>query len=432
MPYSVLILDDDADFNSLLTDIFEQADYAVTSLTNPLEAIDVFRETEYDLVVADHKMPEMTGSDFMRHCKQIRSKVPVIMVSGYLDNDTIRELIREGVGGVFLKPLNIFSLLERTSSLIEEAKKLESAPHKEQGEESEREIDAKLGFSFRSFPCKSTASTSLANRLYSLRHFRSTLTLIGETGMHYRSICEDIRGFYEGNAEHFIYLSPGTFDHAQVISLIEQAKEQGAERVTCVLLDFENMSESEKKLAATLPKGDTDIQDLGVTLRAIYCVSHDLDSLFEEGLIDEHLYILMGTAEVPIPPLRDCKADIGFMAQQMVVDIAREKGRPQVPRFEKAARDLFREQSWEGNYEALRNTVQKIMNTNLGDVLTLNIVKAAMHGNAGASPRARFESHLTSRQVDLVRAAAILFGGDRPKVASFFAANVNAVASKLQ
>lgn len=432
MPYNVLILDDDADFNSLLTDIFAQADYAVTSMTNPLEAIEAFSETQYDLVVADHKMPEMTGSEFMQRCKQIRPKVPVIMVSGYLDNDTIRELISDGVGGVFLKPLNIFSLLERTSSLIEEARKLESAPQQEPGEEGERETDAKLGFYFRSFPCKSSASTSFARRLYSLRNFRATLTLIGGAGMHYRPICEDIRGFYEGDAEQFIYLSSGTFDHAQIISLVEQAEQQGAERVTCVLLDFENMSDSEKKLAATLPKGDADFQEIGVTLRAIYCVSDDVDSLFDEGQIDENLYMLMGTAEVRIPPLRDCNADIGVMAQQIVADIAHEKGWPEVPRLEKAARDLLRGQSWEGNYAALRSTVQKIMSTDPGDVLTLTLVKAALSSGAGASPRARLESSLTSRQIDLVRAAAILFGGDRIQVARFFDADVNAVASKLK
>ncbi|MFO8026485.1 MAG: response regulator, partial [Opitutales bacterium] len=118
MPYSVLILDDDADFNSLLTDIFEQADYVVTSLTDPVEAVDAFHEKAYDLVVTDHRMPEMSGGEFMRKVKQIRPEVPVIMVSGYLENDMIRDLISEGVGGVFLKPLNIFSLLERTKELI--------------------------------------------------------------------------------------------------------------------------------------------------------------------------------------------------------------------------------------------------------------------------------------------------------------------------
>ena len=51
MAFSVLILDDDVDFNSLLTDIFEQADYIVTSLKDPIEAIEVFKNTDYDLVV---------------------------------------------------------------------------------------------------------------------------------------------------------------------------------------------------------------------------------------------------------------------------------------------------------------------------------------------------------------------------------------------
>lgn len=431
MPYRVLILDDDADFNSLLTDIFEQADYVVTSLINPTEAIDVFRENEYDLVVADHKMPDMMGAEFMKHCKLIRPKVPVVMVSGYLDNDTIRELISEGVGGVFLKPLNIFSLLERTNSLIEEVQKQQSLPNEEQSEDSEGESDTKLGFPFRSFPCKSAASINLAEKLHSLRNFRSTLTLIGEEGMHYRSICEDIRGFYQSEKEHFIYLSPGNVDRKQVFSLIEQAKEYGAERVTCVLLNFEDMSESEQKIAGTLPKNKSEFQEFGVALRAVYCVSRDLDSLLNEGLIDDNLYILMGTAEVRVPPLRECQADIGIMAQQMVVELAREKNKPAVPRFEKAAREFLRDQPWEGNYETLHGAVQKMMASDPGDVLTLNHVKSHVHGAEGASPRARFESHLANRQVDLVRAAAILFGGDRAKVARFFSADVSVIASKL-
>lgn len=432
MSYSVLILDDDADFNSLLTDIFEQADYIVTSMTDPVEAVDVFRETDYDLVVTDHKMPEMTGAEFMKKVKEIRPEVPVIMVSGYLENDTIRELIGEGVGGVFLKPLNIFSLLERTSELIEEAKKTENASPNEDSSQAEREVDAKLGFPFRSFPCKTGASTSFAERLYSLRNFRSTLTLIGEKGMHYRSICEDIRRFSEGDTEHFIYLSPGSFDSNQAISLIEEAKKQGAERVTCVLLDIESMSEDQKKLAAVLSKGDGDFSDLEVSLRAIYCVSGDLDSLFDEGLIDENLYILIGTAEVRVPPLRECNVDIGVMAQQLVVEMAREKGMAAVPRFEKSARELFRKQRWEGNYEELRDTVRKIMDTNPGDVLSLSLVKSVIQVSEAASPRTRFESDLSSQQIDLVRAAAILFGGERSKVASFFNADVNEVAAKLQ
>jgi len=351
MPHRVLILDDDADFNSLLTDIFEQADYNVTSLMDPIEAIEACRDREYDLIVTDHKMPEMTGAAFMKAVKKVRPEVPVIMVSGYLENDTIRELISEGVGGVFLKPLNIFSLLKRTAELIEETQKLQDSSASDGEGADGEDAGTHLGFSFRSYPCKSGASTSFAERLYSLRNFKSTLSLIGEPGMHYRSICEDILNFYESDAEHFIYLSPGSFDEAQALSLIEAAQKEGAERVTCVLLEVQSMNDTQRVIATKLAKHEGAFEALAVVLRTIFCVSGDLDSLFDEGLIDENLYILMGTAEVRVPPLRDCSVDVGIMAQQLVVEIAREKSLAAVPRFESSARDLFRQHTWGRNYE---------------------------------------------------------------------------------
>lgn len=433
MPYSVLILDDDADFNSLLTDIFEQADYTVTSLSDPIEAIEIFRDRHYDLVVTDHKMPELSGVEFIKRIKTLKPHVPVVMVSGYLENSTIRKLISEGVDGVFLKPLNIFSLLERSNELIEEARIIASGPQSGDGAgEADSDLDTKLGFAFRSFPCKTEASHSFAERLYRLRNFKSTLSLIGEAGMHYRSICEDVRGFYESDAEHFLYLSAGSFDSAEVLSLIGDAAKQGAERITCVLLEVEKMSEAQKKLAVALPKRSGDFSEVELPLRTIFCVSGDLDSLFDEGLIDENLYILMGTAEVRVPPLRECNVDVGVMAQQLVVEMAGEKGFAAVPRFEKSARDLLCQHKWEANYAELRGTVQKIMDADPGKVLSFAIVKSAMQLGQAASPRARFESHLSSHQVDLVRAAAILFGADRSKVAGFFATDLVAVASKLQ
>lgn len=432
MPYNVLILDDDADFNSLLTDIFEQADYSVISLTDPVEGIEVFRDSKFDLVVTDHRMPEMSGAEFMREIKLIRAEVPVIMVSGYLENETIRELISEGVGGVFLKPLNIFSLLERTKELIEDARKHEKAPQDDEESDSVSKMDTKLGFTFRSFPCKTGASTAFAERLHFLRNFRSTLTLIGEKGMHFRAICEDIRGFYGSDTEQFIYLSSDSFDRERTVSAIEEAKKKGAERVTFVLLDIISMSDEQKKLAVSLSKTDGEFSDPDVGLRSIYCVSGDLDLLFDEGLIDENLYILMGTAEVSIPPLRECNVDVGVMAQQLVVEMARSKGMSVVPRFEKAARDLILKQRWEGNYDELRSTIEKIMDSVPGDVLTLNLIKTALGLNEAATPRAKFEAHLSSQQVDFVRAATILLKGDRLKAAKFFASDADQVSAKLK
>src|SRR5690554_2503991 len=119
MAKKILILDDDDDFNVLLTDVFSQADYDVTSLEDPRKALELIGKKEFDLIVTDHHMPGLSGAEFVRQVKADKPEVPIIMVSGYLDNDTIRGLIREGVVGIFLKPLNIFSLLKKTAEILQ-------------------------------------------------------------------------------------------------------------------------------------------------------------------------------------------------------------------------------------------------------------------------------------------------------------------------
>lgn len=426
MAYNVLILDDDADFNSLLTDIFEQADYVVTSMEDPIEAVGVFADNHYDIVVTDYKMPEMTGAEFMVEIKKLKPDVPVVMVSGFLENDTIRDLISDGVGGVFLKPLNIFSLLERTSELIDEAQRMHSGSETDSVEEStDPEINqGQLGFGFRSFPCKSPESSEFAERLYSLRNFKSAISLIGGHGTHYRSICEDIRGFYESDKEQFIYLTPSSFDSQEALALVVQAQQDGFERVTCVLLELEAMSEEQRKLAVQLVKCEGEFESIGTALRAIFCVSGDLDSLYDEGLIDENLYILMGTAEVQVPSLADCAADVPFMAQQIVAELTTERGLSTVARFDKGARDFLKTHSWPRNHGELYSALRKLMEPGTPDIISSSTLQSAVRSMTAASPHIRFVTRLSSVRVDYIRAVAILMGGDSARVASFFGSEV--------
>lgn len=436
MAYSVLILDDDVDFNSLLTDIFEQADYNVTSIEDPIEAVEVFAGTDFDLVVTDHKMPEMTGVEFMKEIKKLKPEVPVIMVSGYLENDTIRELIREGVGGVFLKPLNIFSLLERTAELIEEAKKLqhaqESAPSQTVDNAESEAMQAQLGFAFHSFPCKSEVTVDFAERLYSLRNFKSTISLIGHPGTHYRQICEDIRGFYENSKEAFIYLSGESLTEDEVLAKLKDVQAAGAERVTCVLLDVEHFNDPQKKLAVALPKCEGVFESVDVDVRAIFCVSGDLDYLYDEGLIDESLYILMGMAEVRVPALKACPNDLPLIAQQIIASIAAEKRLPSVPHLERSAREFLRKNDWDRNYAELSETLRKLIDHSPGDVLTMAALSSSFVADDGASPRARMLARLSAARTDYLRAASLFNDGNRIKVASFFGADTASIENALR
>lgn len=430
MASSILILDDDVDFNSLLTDIFEQADYIVTSMTDPVEAIEAFRETDYDLVVADQKMPEMSGADFMKKIKRFKPEVPFVIVSGYLENETIRELIRDGVSGVFLKPLNIFSLLERTGELVEEAKKFKKSSSESAVDGQNGDSPAQLGFDFRSFPCKSGVSIAFAERLHNLRSFKSTLSLIGEPGTHYRRICEDIRGFYQSADEHFIYLSAGAFDQVQALSLIEKAQKEDAERITFVLLEFDRMDAAQKELATKLAKHEEPFDGLEMEMRTIFCLNQDLDSLMDQEQIDESLYILMGTMEVRVPPLREVQADIAVMAQQLVVEFAGEKSMPTVPRLESGAREQLGRYPWRGNFRELADVLRQLIRNN-SESISAAAVRAVLNDEKEEPLPVRLRAFLKDQEVDYLHAASILFGGDRKCIADLFQIDPSEIDAKI-
>jgi len=346
------------------------------------------------------------------------------MVSGYLENDTIRELIGDGVGGVFLKPLNIFSLLERTAELIEETSK--SRGDREGILTGNDGTDGRnLDFNFRSFPCKAPISILFAERLHRLRNFKSTLTLIGESGANYRGICKDLIGFYESKAEHFIYFSPDSFDEVSALSLILKAQDESAGRVTCVLLGVELMSSAQKKLATWLARAEGPFESDAFDLRTIFCLSGDLDLLFDDGVIDENLYILMGTAEIRVPALSKCGQDIAIIAQQQIVGFAGVMELSSVPILEQPAVRFLEECSWEGDFMQLRAVVHALLNQSKQGVIDVESIKVAKAAVASATPRQRAALYLSGQKSDYAKAVLTLCRGDIAKAADFFGVEVS-------
>jgi DNA-binding NtrC family response regulator len=362
MGKKILILDDDADFNSLLTDIFEQADYEVTSEQDPEHALRTFEEDDFDLVVTDQKMPRLTGAEFMNRIREIDPEIPVIMVSGYLDNDTIRDLIREGVGGVFLKPLNVFSLLKRTTELIEE-----------QGNRGNlfEGVGGESGSRMRTYPCKAGDSAAFASKLKDLRDFKTNLLLVCEQGIPARQICEDFRELHPNpSREAFEYLKASNFNAEEIDAVLRKHRSEDLEHLTIVLLDGVEMEGQGHQLFGALSKKQGDYEDLGFAVRFIFSLAEDLDTLFERGVIDDNLYIMLGTAEAKAPPLRQCPEDIPILAQQYIVDAVTEKGLSSVPRIDRTGREYLRDQPWPGNHQELRAVVFRTVGQASKDVLS--------------------------------------------------------------
>lgn len=106
----ILIVDDEEDIVSFVKDVLESQGYKVLATTNPVYALDIFKEISdtIDLVISDIIMPLVNGRELIRHFKLIKPSVRILAISGYeagtidkRDKD-INAFIRKPFEGVYL------------------------------------------------------------------------------------------------------------------------------------------------------------------------------------------------------------------------------------------------------------------------------------------------------------------------------------------
>ena len=92
----VLVVDDEVAVRNALVRTLRKEPWRVLVAASAREGLSILGETKVDLVISDHRMPEMTGLDFL---KRVRAEYPDtvrIMLTGQADMDTVIAAINEG------------------------------------------------------------------------------------------------------------------------------------------------------------------------------------------------------------------------------------------------------------------------------------------------------------------------------------------------
>jgi DNA-binding NtrC family response regulator len=103
----ILIVDDEAPIREVLSTFLEDIGYEAHALADGESAINWLREEKPDLILLDVRMPGMSGLDVLKNARQLYPEMPVIMISGYADEDLAREALQEGAYDFFLKPFEL-------------------------------------------------------------------------------------------------------------------------------------------------------------------------------------------------------------------------------------------------------------------------------------------------------------------------------------
>lgn len=103
----ILLVDDEEMVVDVTGKILERLGFAVVAKTSSLDALETFQEKpdEFDLVITDQVMPNMTGTQLAKKLISIRPDIPVILCSGFPENINLEEVESIGIKKFIMKPI---------------------------------------------------------------------------------------------------------------------------------------------------------------------------------------------------------------------------------------------------------------------------------------------------------------------------------------
>ncbi len=136
MDRSILLVEDDTVSATLLKTIITNAGYEVTLAKNGREALALFHNGEYPVVVTDLNMPEMSGEELIKEILKNSQKPMIIVESGVQDISAAIDIMKTGVFDYILKPINQTEFLLKIDKAFQALEMREA----EQAIERDREL----------------------------------------------------------------------------------------------------------------------------------------------------------------------------------------------------------------------------------------------------------------------------------------------------
>jgi putative nucleotidyltransferase with HDIG domain len=106
-PVQILIVDDDPAVRDVLHEGLQDSGYACTIARDGVEALEMFRGGEFQLVISDIDMPQMDGVRLLQEIKKLRPDTEIVMLTGVMDVETAIQSMRLGASDYLTKPFNL-------------------------------------------------------------------------------------------------------------------------------------------------------------------------------------------------------------------------------------------------------------------------------------------------------------------------------------
>ncbi|MDZ4799755.1 MAG: sigma-54 dependent transcriptional regulator [Bryobacteraceae bacterium] len=364
----VLVVEDEDKLRRILQLQLQSSGFEVDQAGSAEEALRIADRA--DVVVTDLRLPGMDGLSLLTALRRQNSATPVIVMTAFGSVETAVEAMKAGAADFVTKPFSLDHLLTVVQKALE-VRKLRAENQK---------LREELGirYEFDNIVGRSPAMQEVFATIARVAPTRGTVLLAGESGVgkdliaraiHHHSPRRD-RPFVKINctalpenlmeSELFGY-EKGAFTGA---SVNKPGKFEQADTGTVMLDEIGDVPPTiQVKLLRVLQ--ERELERLGsnktrhIDVRVIAATNVDLRQALENGTFREDLYYRLNVLPLNIPPLRQRKEDIPFLAEHFVARISADLGRPCT--LSQSGIDRLLQWEWPGNVRELQNVIERSM-----------------------------------------------------------------------
>ncbi len=428
--HSLLIVDDEKEILRTLELTFE-ADYQVFTANSALEALEILKtERQIALIIADQRMPDMTGVEMFERVIQIDPRIIRITLTGYTDNAALIDAINRGhIYQYIVKPwerqelrvmvkraLQSYELIVENQRLLEELRLANARLHDEN-----RLLRQRIGQDTRDLDVigKSPALRSVLDQVNRVLDSSATVLLTGETGtgktllaryIHHHGPRRDSI-FIEQNCSSLseALLESELFGHRRGAFTGAVRDHKGlfetANGGTLLLDEISEMSPAlQAKLLQVLQDGrfrrvgESNYQHADV--RIIVATNRDLEQEVRAGRFRADLYYRINVFPIHMPPLRERLSDIPALVEHSLQKFGQALRRP-VTGISSEALQVLCDYDYPGNIRELENLIERAVLLNTGPQLDLGEwLPMASSNHAGLSRLEQIERSEIERLLD--------------------------------
>ena len=359
----VLVVDDKRNMVRLMSKVLRD-DAQVLTAESGGEALRLLAREPIDVVLSDLMMPDMSGLDVLRACRETRPGAEFILMTAYATVGTAVEALRLGAYDYLTKPFDP----EEARAVV-----LRALGHRLPTTGGNGVIEVVPGTRARS-----VAMAELGDLVHRVAASAATTLVLGETGTGKERIARAIHRLSPRRDHRFVAVNcaaiPAELLESELFGFSRGAF-TGAARDRVGLIEeadggtlfLDEIGEMRLSLQAKLTRAleERAVRRIGESheraadARIVAATHRDLEAMVRSGAFREDLWYRLNVAVLHLPPLRDRREDIELLASEFLRDIAPTIPGRRIVGFAPAALAAMEAYDWPGNVRQLRAAVER-------------------------------------------------------------------------